>query len=91
MAGLLFGALFFGTVTGLLYVTTLHLQQRLGLPPFEAALMTAPVSAGIAITSFSVRRQVVEKGPAGGDHGRGPAQPRRRAPLIRILRRKVSL
>lgn len=62
VAGLLFGALFFGTVTGLLYVTTLHLQQRLGLPPFQAALLTAPVSVGIIVTSFAVRRHVVGHG-----------------------------
>ncbi|MEV4847310.1 MFS transporter [Micromonospora matsumotoense] len=61
-AGLLFGALFFGAVTGLLYATTLYLQQRLGLPPSEAALMTAPVSVGIVVTSFSLRRHVVEHG-----------------------------
>ncbi|MBB4918052.1 MFS transporter [Streptosporangium saharense] len=62
VAGLVFGALFFGTVTGVMYVTTLYLQQRLGLNPFHAALVTAPVSVGIIATSLTVRGRVVTHG-----------------------------
>jgi hypothetical protein len=64
VAGLVFGALFFGTVTGVMYVTTLYLQQGLGLSPFHAALVTAPVSAGIIAASFTARSRIVS-------HGRG--------------------
>ncbi|RJL23922.1 MFS transporter [Bailinhaonella thermotolerans] len=64
VAGLVFGALFFGTVTGTMYVTTLYLQQRLGLSPFHAALVTAPVSVGIIAASFTARSRIVS-------HGRG--------------------
>ncbi|WP_433519523.1 MFS transporter [Nonomuraea sp. CA-143628] len=62
MAGLVFGALFFSTVTGTMYVTTLYLQQRLGLSPLIAALVTAPVSVGIIATSFTVRSRIVSHG-----------------------------
>ncbi|WP_432933313.1 MFS transporter [Microbispora sp. CA-135349] len=51
VAGLVFGALFFGTVTGVMYVTAIYLQQRLGLSPFGAAMVTAPVSVGIIATN----------------------------------------
>lgn len=64
VAGLLFGALFSGTVTGVMYVTAIYLQQRLGLSPFHAAVVTAPVSVGVIATSFTVRGRIASHGPA---------------------------
>ncbi|MGI5158531.1 MFS transporter [Microbispora sp. CA-102843] len=58
VAGLVFGALFFSTVTGVMYVTALYLQQRLGLSPFHAAVVTAPVFVGIIAASFTVRSRI---------------------------------
>ncbi|MEU8176599.1 MFS transporter [Microbispora hainanensis] len=64
VAGLLFGALFFGTVTGVMYATAIYLQQRLGLTPFHTAVVTAPVSVGIIATSFTVRGRIASHGRA---------------------------
>jgi Na+/melibiose symporter-like transporter len=62
VAGLALGTLFFSAVTGTLYVTTLYLQQRLGLSPLHAALTLAPVSIGIIAASFTARSHVTARG-----------------------------
>ncbi len=55
VAGLIVGAVFFAAVAGLLYVTSLYLQEGHHLSPLEAAGTMAPMSVGIIVASFSVR------------------------------------
>lgn len=62
VAGLAFGASFFATVTGTMYVTALYLQEQLQLSPLHAALTAAPMSVGIIAASFTVRRHVTTRG-----------------------------
>ncbi len=55
VAGLIVGAVFFAAVAGLLYVTSLYLQEGHHLSPLEAAGTMAPMSVGIIVASFSMR------------------------------------
>ncbi|WP_223694898.1 MFS transporter [Leifsonia poae] len=55
VAGLFVGAVFFAAVAGLLFVTSLYLQEGRHLRPLAAAGIMAPMSVGIIIASFSAR------------------------------------
>ena len=62
VTGLSTGCLFFAAVSGLLYVTSLYLQDGKGLSPLHTAAILAPVSVGIIVTSFSTRSRVQQWG-----------------------------
>jgi Na+/melibiose symporter-like transporter len=62
VAGLIVGAVFFAAVAGLLYVTSLYLQEGHHLGPIEAAGTMAPMSVGIIVASFSVRSLISQLG-----------------------------
>lgn len=62
VAGLLVGSVFFAAVAGLLYVTSLYLQQGHHLGPLAAAGIMAPMSLGIIVAAFAARGVAAESG-----------------------------
>ncbi|GAA1274646.1 hypothetical protein Psi02_03180 [Planotetraspora silvatica] len=62
VTGVLLGALFSAVVAGLLYVTSLYLQDGRGLAPSQTAETMAPLSVGIIIASFSARGLIARHG-----------------------------
>ncbi|GAA4580692.1 hypothetical protein GCM10023194_09770 [Planotetraspora phitsanulokensis] len=62
VVGVLLGALFSSVVSGLLYVTSLYLQDGRGLVPFRTAETMAPLSVGIIVASFSARGLIARHG-----------------------------
>ncbi|GAA1229994.1 MFS transporter [Oryzihumus leptocrescens] len=62
VAGLVVGSVFFAATAGLLYVTSLYLQDGLGLAALPTAAVMAPMSLGIIIASFSVRSSIERLG-----------------------------
>jgi EmrB/QacA subfamily drug resistance transporter len=58
VTGLITGSVFFAAIAGLLYVTSLYLQDGKGLSPLHAAAVMAPTSLGIILTSFTTRSRV---------------------------------
>ncbi|MEV0144250.1 MULTISPECIES: MFS transporter [unclassified Nonomuraea] len=62
IAGVLVGALFFAAVSGLLYVSSLYLQDGQRLEPLTTAGTMAPLSVGIIVASFSARGLITRLG-----------------------------
>ncbi|MET7461626.1 MFS transporter [Nonomuraea sp. NPDC005501] len=62
VAGVLVGALFFAAVSGLLYVSSLYLQDGQRLEPLTTAGTMAPLSVGIIVASFSARGLITRLG-----------------------------
>jgi len=62
VAGITVGSLFFAAVSGLLYVTSLFLQEGEQLSPFATAATMAPLSVGIIVTAFAFRSRVERLG-----------------------------
>ena len=60
--GLAVGALYFTGFTGVLLVTSLYLQEGLGLSPLEAGLMLMPFAAGSAVSAPLAGRVVSDLG-----------------------------
>ncbi|MFF9126596.1 MFS transporter [Streptomyces sp. NPDC014889] len=65
------GSVFFAATAGLLYVSSLYLQEGRGLGAFPTAAIMAPMSLGIIVASFTARglieslgRRLVETGLA---------------------------
>ncbi|OIJ63678.1 MFS transporter [Streptomyces mangrovisoli] len=55
VAGLVVGSVFFAATAGLLYVTSLYLQEGRGLGALATAGAMAPMSLGIIVASFTAR------------------------------------
>lgn len=62
VTGLLTGCVFFAGVSGLLYLTSLYLQDSKHLSPLHTAAIMAPISVGIILTSFTTRSRVQQWG-----------------------------
>jgi EmrB/QacA subfamily drug resistance transporter len=62
VAGLVVGSVFFAATAGLLYVTSLYLQDGRGLGPLPTAAIMAPMSLGIIIASFAVHSSIERLG-----------------------------
>lgn len=58
VAGLIGGSVFFAAVAGLLYMTSLYLQDGHRVGPLTAAAIMAPMSVGIIIASFRARSMI---------------------------------
>ena len=69
--GLAVGALYFTGFTGVLLVTSLYLQEGLGLTPLEAGLLMMPFAAGSAI-SAPLAGRVVPSSAAGSPSSPSP-------------------
>lgn len=61
-AGLVLGIVYFASVSGLLYVLSLFLQNGLGYTPMSAALGLAPIAAGIVVASIAGYRLIARLG-----------------------------
>ncbi|GAA4707734.1 MFS transporter [Nocardioides conyzicola] len=60
--GLAVGALYFTGFTGVLLVTSLYLQEGMGLSPLQAGLMLMPFAAGSAVSAPLAGRVVADLG-----------------------------
>ena len=60
--GLAVGALYFTGFTGVLLVTSLYLQEGLGMSPLQAGLLLMPFAAGSAVSAPLAGRVVSELG-----------------------------